>query len=207
MSEVIKTSAPWILVTVAVFGLVLAGQFHRVSDSADLAALQDAGYFKLETPVALDDIALVDHHGKPARLQSISGDWTIVFFGFTYCPDVCPTTMSILNLALSKMQEVPTVIMVSVDPARDNPSHLKDYVTGFNPSFIGLTGTGENIRRLADQLAIAYAKVPSESEDQYLIEHSGVLVVLDPSGQHAGYIRPPHHPEKLRRIFSALLDG
>lgn len=207
MRQVIKTSAPWILVTLMVFGLVLLGQFHRAGGKSELAALEKDGYVRLETPASLDDIALVDHHGEPARLASISDDWTVVFFGFTYCPDVCPTTLSVLNLATSKMEHAPTVVLVSVDPARDTPSRLKDYVVGFNSSFIGLTGEEENIRRLTDQLGIAWAAVPSVDEDQYLVEHSAVLVVLDPSGHHVGYLRPPHHPEKLRRVVTTLMGS
>lgn len=202
-----KHTIYWLAGTIIAFGLILFSQYHRVSATADARVLQTLGYFSLPEPRQLAGVTLLDHHGNTVILQSVSDRWTLVFFGFTFCPDVCPTTLSVLNLATDRLQSPPQVIMVSVDPERDTPERLASYVTAFNPDFIGLTGTLSNIRAVTGELGIAFEKVvpePGAEAEPYLVEHSGTVVVLDPTGQHVGYIRPPLHPETIQQILEEL---
>ncbi len=192
-AESVRRVALWVLSTAVLLGVVFTAQYHRVSREPDLTEL---GYFALEEPGP-----------RGTGPLSMEGSWTVVFFGFTSCPDVCPTTLSVLNLALGDLENPPTVLMVSVDPKRDVPELVEGYVSAFNPSFRGISVTEEETRSLANRYGIAYEKVFDETGDNYLIEHSGVLVVLDPAGLHTGYIRPPLHPEQIRDLAILLMGA
>lgn len=202
----IQKSVAWVVLTVALVAVVVAAQWHRVSSSSAVEELQSLGYFAFDTPRTFEDVTLTDGSGEAHGLHDALDGWRFVFFGFTRCPDVCPTTLSVLNLAVSPMADPPGVILVSVDPTFDTPERVSTYARAFNRGFVGLTGDEAEIRRLADQLGIDFVKVESES-DGYTVEHTGAIVVLDPSGRHAGYIRPPLNPENIRKIAAALIEG
>ncbi|XOV86501.1 MAG: SCO family protein [Pseudomonadota bacterium] len=202
-----KRALLWIVATTLLTALVLAGQFQRLLEPGP-DVLSDLGYFAFGEPRALPSIGLVDHERRSVRLDEGGGQWTLVFFGFTACPDVCPTTLSIINLAFENSPDAPAVIMVTLDPERDTPDLLQGYVQSFNPHFRGLTGSPDAVQRLTDELHIAFEKVPTgELPGQYTIAHSGALVVLDPDGRFAGYIRPPLHEAQLREIYRTLADA
>lgn len=196
----------WVLATALLLGLVLLGHYHRLARSQQ-PTLADLGYVSIDTPSYVSDLPLVDSRGSPTSLREIAKRWTIVFFGFTHCPDVCPTTLSILNLALEDVAGPPEVVMVTVDPARDTPSKVGDYVRAFNPAFIGLSGNESTIRRVADELGISYQVVASDDAWEYIVEHSGALVVLGPGGTLRGYISPPLQVEKIHAIAISLMGG
>jgi protein SCO1/2 len=111
---------------------------------------------------ALTAIALEDHHRQPFTLERLKGRWTLLFFGYTHCPDVCPVTMSVLKNALALMAgagtdtEPPQVVFVSVDPARDTLDHLAAYVGHFNPDFLGVTGAEPDLKAFVRQLGVLY---------------------------------------------------
>ena len=132
------------------------------------------------------DLDMIDGSGKARTLDDYKGKVAVVFFGFTQCPDVCPTAMSELaqtmELLGSDAQKV-QVIMVSVDPARDTPEILSAYVKAFNPSFVGLTGTEEQLGKTAKSFKAYYAKSSGGTAEQYSMDHASSFYILDQEGE------------------------
>ncbi len=132
------------------------------------------------------DLDMIDDSGKPRTLDDYKGKVAVVFFGFTQCPDVCPTamaelseTMDLLGADAAKVQ----VLMISVDPARDTPEVLSAYVKAFNPSFVGLTGTPEQLGKTAKSFKAYYAKSSGGTAEQYGMDHALSFYILDQDGE------------------------
>jgi protein SCO1/2 len=183
------------------FGITVANQIYRTPSIDEYRIL---GYYPFEEPRQISDFSLIDHEKNPVDRSVFMGHWSLVFFGFTYCPDICPTTMSVLNAALQDISQPPQVVMVSVDPERDTPDVLSRYVISFNETFQGYGGTRENIKNLATQLNIAFGKVPGPVLGTYSVEHSSSIAVINPLGEYAGFIKAPHHAEKIAAIANSL---
>ena len=129
---------------------------------------------------------LTDQDGKPRTLADFRGKVLVVFFGFTHCPDVCPTTLAELaraRKALGADADRVQVVMITVDPERDTPEVLKQYVTALDPSFIGLTGDADAIARTAKDFKVFYQKTAGRSDKSYSVDHSSGTFVFDPSGR------------------------
>jgi protein SCO1/2 len=132
------------------------------------------------------DLQLVDHNGQPRSLGDFRGKVIVVFFGFTHCPDVCPTTLAELARALEKLGadgDRVQVLMVTVDPERDTPQVLKQYVTALDPRFLGLTGDADAIARTAREFKVFYQKSPGATPEAYSVDHSSGSYVFDPQGR------------------------
>ncbi|MGV0035375.1 MAG: SCO family protein [Candidatus Azotimanducaceae bacterium WSBS_2022_MAG_OTU7] len=162
------------------------------------------GFYRFDEPRLITEFIMTDHLGEPVGLSNLKGGWSLLFFGFTTCPDVCPTTLSVLNDAMRGLEEPPAIVMVSVDPDRDTPERLAQYVPAFNPAFIGYTGTFDETVALAQQLNIAFGKVPGDVPGSYLVDHSASLVLIDPKGRYAGFIKAPHNASNIQRIIKGL---
>jgi protein SCO1 len=153
---------------------------------------------------------LPDANGQRRTLADFKGRVTLVFFGFTHCPDVCPTTM--LELAEVKKALGPDGarvqgIFITVDPARDTPELLRAYVSNFDPDFVALRGTEEETQALAKQFKVFYAKVPGKAEGNYTIDHTAASFVFDPAGKIRLYTRYGGGAEALKSDLRLLLDG
>lgn len=168
----------------------------------------------LRTPRPLSDFALVNHRGEPAGLDSLRGRWSLVFFGFTHCPDVCPTTLSILASASRELATLPTalqprLVFVSIDPERDTPGVLSGYVAHFNTGLLGLTGELEQVRGLTGELGVAFQKVPLENGG-YTMDHSAAVFLLNPRAEFNGVFSAPHSPRGIAGDYQQIvryLDG
>ena len=182
--------------------LLLASVIIPRPMSAEEAA--KLGYYRFDEPRPISEFVMTDHLGQRAELANLKGGWSLLFFGFTTCPDICPTTLSVLNDAISAVDDPPTVVMVSVDPDRDTPERLAQYVPAFNSNFIGYTGTFEETVKLATQLNVAFGKVPGLVPGSYLIDHSASLVLIDPEGRYAGFLKAPHNASKIQRVIRGL---
>jgi len=132
------------------------------------------------------DFSLTDHNGQPRKLADFRGKLVALFFGYTNCPDVCPTTMTDLAAAIkllgpegSKVQ----VLFVTVDPERDSAALLKQYVPAFNPTFLGLRPTPEQLKSLAAEYKVVFQKNPGLDQGNYLMDHSAGTYVYDPQGR------------------------
>jgi len=162
---------------------------------------------------ALPDFSLIDQRGQPFGPSNLRGHWSLLFFGYTNCPDFCPTTLSTLA-ALDKRLRAngaavrPQVIFVSVDAKRDTPRQLAKYVPYFDPEFIGLTAADQpTIEAVARKLGVGVTLEPNPDGSSYTVYHSGAIFVLDPSGKMAAILTGPFTVKDLeadlRRIVAA----
>jgi protein SCO1 len=136
---------------------------------------------------------LIDQNGKPFSNADLNGKWHLVFFGYTHCPDVCPTTLNNLSLVYDRLgarqrQDV-RVVFVSVDPARDTPAVMKSYIANFDAPIIGLTGTAAAVKQAAQDFHVYYAR-HDEPGGGYEMDHSAVIYLMDPEGHFVAGIRP-----------------
>ncbi len=152
---------------------------------------------------------LTDHRGRPASLEDFRGKAVVVFFGFTHCPDVCPTTLSELAGALRMLGDDAArvqVVLITVDPARDTPEVLAGYVTAFNPSFLGLTGTPAQIAAVAKEFKVIYQKVESRTPDSYSMDHSAGTFIFDPQGRLRLYVGYGQGADVFAHDLALLLE-
>lgn len=154
------------------------------------------------------DLSMPDTNGVLRTLADFKGKVLMVFFGYTQCPDVCPTAMIQASQALELLGEQASkvqVIMISVDPARDTPEILDAYVQVFDPSFIGLTGTPEQLDKTARSFKAFYAKEPGPTPDQYAMNHSAAFYLLDQDGDARALLGPSLTPEDMAHDIKLLL--
>jgi len=159
----------------------------------------------LDPPWPIEAFELVDHAGAPFFRNDLAGRWTVLFSGFTHCPDICPATLGILRAAqqdLNGTEKLQTVF-VSVDPERDTPERLAEYLAWFDEDWIGLTGDPIQLDRLLNSLQMAYVRVPSGNGD-YMMDHATAVALIDPQGRMAAYWRPPLDAAKLRDDLAGL---
>ncbi len=196
-----------LLIVATVIGLIVHKVTKpRILDQMELRA-QDAIVF--DTPRRFSDFELIDDQGEPFTREDLQGKWSLLFFGFTQCPDICPLTLLDLSRLMPALpQEIADntqVILVSLDPARDTPEVLAEYVAAFNRDFIGVTGEFLTLRRFANELNVAFAKV-TQGED-YTVDHSGNIVIINPMGDYHGFFKPPFSVEKLQLTFTSVVRG
>lgn len=207
MSGVHKT----VLVTVAAIALVLGAVVAKVNRQAplDRDVLSNSGIFLFDSPRNLPDIELQAATSDPWTNQDLTGQWDLLFFGYTFCPDICPTTMADLRSVVESLtpaaREQLRVTMVSVDPERDTPQQLTEYLAYFKAGFKGVTGEPAELARLAQALSIAYIP-PDTSEENYLVDHSGQVVMINPQGQYVGFIRPPFKIAELSLWLPRIMN-
>jgi protein SCO1 len=160
----------------------------------------------LETPRPLAQFQLLDQHGQAFSNHDLLGSWSIVFSGFTYCPDICPLTLGQLQAAEQQMTSAKAhkVIFITVDPERDTPASLQQYLHWFDADWIGVTGASSELSNLLDSLGLAQVRIPATQDDNYSIEHSTAIVLINPQGQMAGYWKAPLVTTQLAADFSAL---
>jgi protein SCO1/2 len=186
--------------------IIVAGFVHRISMPRVLTAteMQINGLYVMETPRNFGEVNLVDQYGEAFTNERLQGKWTLVFFGFTYCPDICPTTMSFLNDLLGQLEgtevEDTEVLMVSVDPARDTVAVLAEYMPYFNPDFTGVTGDFLDIHRFATALNTPFRKVPGQGEN-YLVDHGANVVLINPRGDYHGFFKSPLDMAKMKLTY------
>jgi protein SCO1 len=183
------SKSTWLLVLLAL--VAAAGGVWVAKRTSDPAPQLTSGTW-LPQPRPVPEVSLVDQSGQPFTTQSLLGHPTLLFFGFTHCPDVCPTTLARL-VQVVKAAKVPDlkVLLVSVDPERDTPELLERYVHAFSPEFGGVTGKPEEIQRLAKEFGVAIAKVDMGG-GEYTVDHSAVVSLLNRKGQRVALFTPPY---------------
>jgi protein SCO1/2 len=166
----------------------------------------------LPEPKVLAEFQLVDHSGQTFSLDDLRGAWSLMFFGFTNCPDVCPGALYDLDLLSAQLpgradngEALHRVIFVSVDPERDTPEALSRYVSYFNPQFIGVTGAAEQLAALAANLGIAYRIAEHEpGAERYDVLHSSSVVLISPDGRLQGAFTAPLDVDQTARELTTL---
>ena len=202
-----------VFILVAVIALVLGLTVNKVLTSkgqGDPTALLDAGIVLLPQSRTLPELSLTDQDGQAVAVDRLKEQWSLLFFGYTFCPDICPATLAQLRQLRGQLPEETRanlrVVLVSVDPKRDTPEQLKKYLGYFDAEFIGLTGEEATLQKLANAVSIPY--IPADtSKENYTVDHSGNLVILGPDGTQRGFIRAPLNNEKLAAQLPGLIES
>lgn len=199
------------LVAIAVFVVVVMGLFlNKITTPRVLSPieLRANGTFVFDQPRIFKDFSLQNHRGEGFSLAQLKGKWSLVFFGFTACPDVCPATLSMMKTVKSQLDEniaeQVQFVLVSVDPARDTVERLSAYMPYFDPEFIGLTGEFLEIKRLANQMNMAFVKVPQG--DSYTIDHTANIALVNPYGHYHGFIKPPLDNTRIKLTLQSIVS-
>ncbi len=178
----------------------------------DKEALREKGVVYFETPRSFKFLPLVKQDNTPYTEDSLKGHWTLLYFGFTFCPDICPASLSQLNHLILELQNINAgaaeqidVVMVSVDPGRDTPEKLALYVPYFNKKFYGVTGDPKVLAGLARQLNVAYELVGDTTTDDYMVEHSAQVILVNPRGDYQGFLRPPLKPKDQAEVLADIV--
>jgi len=201
--------------------------FQIQGDRKSDAALREIGVTIYPEARMLSDFRLLDQQGEFFTKDDLQGRWSLVFFGFTNCPDICPITMAELRQFYAGLDfsedEKPRVILVTVDPGEDNPESMAAYLENYSKEFIGLSGDPKQIAQLATELYVGYgdvvkAEVASISHEHegphikdeavqgnYIIEHSAHIAVVNPQGDYYAVMRAPHRDQDLIKGFRRLI--
>lgn len=182
------------IIIAAILGIGVGGLFQFFNKQP---APKAAHALILPEPRAIADFNLIDNKTQPFTKKKLVGQWDVLFFGYTSCPDICPATLQIMQKAWEQLGQQNATsdmrfIFVTVDPARDTPEQLNNYLTYFNPAFTGLTGDEQQIARLSEQFGVYFIKsVQNNDEKNYLMEHTGSVMFIDPKGRYYANLSPP----------------
>jgi len=171
-------------------------------------SLRNDGFFVYDAPIELNDFSLEDEDGEVFNNENLQGQWTLVFFGYTFCPDICPLTLASVRQFYGLLEENGEsedvqVLMISVDPERDTREVLANYVHYFNPEFMGARGDYTEVYTLARQMNVTFNYVAMD-EENYLVNHNGEVMLLDPQGNNVGFFKAPYKPDFMRENFLAV---
>lgn len=203
---------PFPIGTLAIFlvWVVLAGTAMLWWRSANKPVSLELQSVLRAEPRRLQPFSLIDQQLHPFSEANLQGRWTFLFFGYTYCPDICPTTLAILKQVRGLLRQQPEdganvqVVFVSVDPERDTPALLRNYLQYFDPELIGVTGPMSEIDQLVAQVGAGYRKEPLQGAGQYLISHTASVFLSNPLGQIVASFSPPLYPDKIVDLFREL---
>ena len=200
-----RTTA-WILVAALAAGLGLLAAWQLFGRGGETKAPQLEAVTLLPQPRELPAFNLRQSDGTPLVAGELAGHWTLVFLGFTHCPDVCPTTLTELAQAQKQWEAMPEstrprVLFVSVDPERDTPGKTGEYAHAFHPDTLAATADVPALEKFATSLGFVFMKAPGanfeHNPQDYSVDHSAHIAVLDPQGRLAGLIRPPLQPQAI----------
>lgn len=187
---------------------VVAGIWLQLRMSApEMPPETNATLLRAARPIG--DARLLDTQGREFTIQQLKGRWSLVFFGFTHCPDVCPTTLAILGQVARRLEELPDrqqpqLVFVSVDPERDVPAIVKGYVEHFDKKMIGLTGELDQVEALAARMGVAFQKVPLD-QGGYSMDHSAAIFMLNPGAELNAIISAPHSVEGITDDYRKIV--
>ncbi len=202
------------LILVLVFAALLLARQERQQASE----LRELGVSNYPQPVELADFLLMNERGQAFTNEDLLGRWSLIFFGFTSCPDICPLTMTELaqfrrTLDQQQLAPVPQVILATLDPDRDTPAAMASYLDDYHPDFIGLSGDMQELNKLAQALYVAYSLPEDHLQAQqphapvmahYNIDHSGHFSLINPEGQLVAVFRAPHRDQDILRAWQLL---
>ena len=198
-------------VLVAMLSATAGVAFWKITQARK--AMPPESLIVLPEPRFIADFALIDHHRQAFSMAELRGNWSLIFFGFTHCPDVCPGVLYELQQVKSTVaknipegMQTPRILFISVDPERDSPEILEAYLTHFDSSFIGVSGKHEQLLPLTRQVGIAYRIEQHENgATQYGVDHSAGILLTDPAGRLHGVFPAPHDAAKISADLLAIL--
>ncbi len=187
-------------------GLYLGGAFFLFDPPPETAHAT----FLPDNTQPLNTFSLTDQHNNPFSNADLNGRWSMLFFGFTYCPDICPLTLNTLQQTVEMLADrVPAedlrVVLVSVDPARDSAARLKEYIDYFNPDFTAVTGPDAQLKNLTGSLG-AYYSIPEQNVENYIVNHSAGIFLLSPEGHLKALFSAPHDPAIIAEDFTKIYN-
>jgi len=201
-------SLPVILFGLALMaGGVLAARYFMEPHTAKTSQPADIEATYLADGKPITGFHLQDDNHQPFDASRFKGKWTFLFFGYTNCPDVCPTTMLVMKSVWAKLPAsaravpAPQLVFVSVDPDRDSPNKLKKYVSFYQPDFIGVTGKADQIDILTRQVGVLYGFDDDPDGKGYTVKHSAQIILVDPTGKMRAVFSPPHKVEDIVNSF------
>ena len=162
----------------------------------------------LRAPLPLPDFALSDHHGRVFDAARFDDRWSFVFFGYTYCPDICPATLGTFRAVDDRLADEPDLqyVFVSVDPERDTIERLAEFVPYFHPDFIGVTGPPEEIVNLTSGIGIYHQKAKGATGPDYLMDHSISVMLVDPERRLAAIFSAPNDPDAIANAYRKIRE-
>lgn len=188
------------------------GIFFSIYINQGHGSLEDVSATVLRDAKPLPKFVLEDHFGNGFTNKNLKNQWSLVFFGYTHCPDICPTTLSLLNQVdqvLKKESDIdkPRIIFISVDPERDTIEQLTDYVPYFNPEFIGVTGSMENLQVLTKSLGIVFGKEGDADNVDYEVFHSTRIMLIDPEVRLKALFSFPHDVNQIVSDYIKIIGS
>ena len=207
-----------IMMTTVALATIVAGLWLAASDRENdsrAMLLPDRVMTLFPDPKPLTPFALTDQQNRVFDLSRLKGKWSFLFFGYTHCPDVCPTTLAVLARARDNIAKTTAgaedvqFVFISVDPNRDSASKLRQYVDYFDAAFLGVTGDNAEIGNLAGQLGAAYQVEITPGLENYPVYHSTAVFLVDPQARYHAMFTPPLDAETISRRFEVLrkLEG
>jgi len=169
---------------------------------------------------SINPSGLVDHDGKAFGLEQLQGFYTFIFFGYTHCPDICPATLyQFKTMAKTLKSQQPELfartrfMLASIDPQRDTPQHLKDYVQYYDPAFIGITGSVDDIKIFSRQMGVIFERRENEDETEknkdnndYLVDHSSAILMVNPEGHLKAVFSAPHNATEILKDYQSIFN-
>ncbi|MCK8514862.1 SCO family protein [Methylonatrum kenyense] len=205
-----SSNAPLLIVAALAGVLALAGGMFAASQLFAPTSLdtEEMTATYLDGGREITDFSLVAHDGQPFDRDAFHGQWNLVFFGFTNCPDICPTTMIDLARVQDGVNGGPGLrtLFITVDPERDTKERLASYVPAFHDSFTGITGDLEQIDRLARDLGIVHVRHNENGEQDYMVDHGSAVLLINPEGRLQAIFQAPHRAADMTRDLQAILD-
>ncbi len=200
-----------LLAIAALFSGIFVGQHLHFKKKIDVAKFHGT---YLENPRTINQFSLMGTDQKTFDNSSLQGQWTLLFFGFTNCGYLCPTTLAEVSkmyriLEAQGVKELPRVVMISIDPDRDSQEKLGHYVTSFHPDFYGARGEDDSVKAMTHEMGIAYTKVIDKNNmdpQNYDVQHSGALMLFNPQGELNAFFTTPHHADLLAKDYILLVS-
>jgi protein SCO1/2 len=195
------------ILLLAILGITAGVFFNSPQNTEDGKQGYPTPAALLENPKPLTPFQLTAHDRKPLNIERLKGKWTLLFFGYTHCPDVCPTTLT--ELAQAAQQLEPAIlkdtqfVFVSVDTLRDTPASLAEYVGYFDPRFIGATGDLESLAVLVRQLESKFS-LGKDPAGEPIVNHSSAILLIDPQVRYYAHLVAPHYADEIREQYLAL---
>ena len=162
-------------------------------------------------PRPLGDFSLDAADGSPLDQSHLEGHWSFLFFGYTHCPDVCPTTLSVMHQVMTQLRgsdaaEDVQVVFVSVDPQRDTPDRLGEYTRYFDREFLAASAADERLQRFTRKLGVLYRAGEADAQGNYEVDHTASILLVDPRGRLVGIFSAPHEPGDIARRFGRMRE-
>lgn len=192
-----------VLVVALAAGIFVATRLQQPPDELQSALV-------LPAPTPLPEFTLLDQFGNDVSRDSFRDHWSLVFFGFTHCPDICPITLQVLasardSLRAAGQQPLPRIVLVSVDPERDTPELMGKYVDYFGEGNLGVTGSLEELTKLTSALGIYFQKQADNTEN-YAVDHSAAVLLVDPTGSLHALFTGPHVVEIYEHDLPLIME-